>query len=111
MNSKDSSLLRIERALDRVERTLKMIDTRVSQLHAAANFSKNKNNSTNFSKNKNNSTNLSKNKNTRRTNAKVGYFAAKSKPPVSSKQPTLFGRGHRQTNENFVKLKINPIIY
>ena len=45
MNSKDSSLLRIERALDRVERTLKMIDTRVSQLHAAANFSKNKNNS------------------------------------------------------------------
>ena len=84
MNSKNSSLLRIERALDRVERTLKMIDTRVGQLHAAANFSKNK------------------------SRAKVdgGYFGTRAKP-------TLFGRpspvaaAHRKTNYNFVKLKIN----
>ena len=86
MNSTNSSLLRIERALDRVERTLKMIDTRVGQLHAAANFSK-------------------KNNNTKTNNTKKSgsYFA---------KRPELFGRpvntrsivGRRKTNHNFAKL-------
>lgn len=85
MNSKNSTLLRIERALDRVERTLKMIDTRVGQLHAAANFSKNKSNSA-----------------TRTKVSGGGYFG----------KSALFGRpspaaAHRKTNYNFVKLKIN----
>ena len=87
MNSKNSSLLRIERALDRVELKLKMIDTRVGQLHAAANFNKKINSGVKKTK-------------------ETGYFASKSKPVPRTKPtpPTLFGRGDRS---NYAKLTIN----
>lgn len=83
MNSKNSSLLRIERALDRLELKLKMIDTRVGQLHAAANFNKTPNSGVKKTK-------------------EVGYFASKSKPVP--RPPILFGRGPRS---NYAKLTIN----
>jgi len=84
MNNNKSVLVRIEQTLDRMERRLKMIDTRVGQLHAAANFSLNKYNT---------------NKKAKKSGG--SYFA----------KPTLFGRAQpagparRKTNHNFAKLK------
>lgn len=86
-NTNKSVLVRIEQTLDRMEQRLKMIDTRVGQLHAAANFSLTKYNTTTASKKK----------------ATGSYFA----------RPSLFGRAQaaasgparRKTNHNFAKLK------
>lgn len=89
-----SVLVRIEQTLDRMERRLKMIDTRVGQLHAAANFSLNKYNKSTTAKAG------------PKKNMKGGsYFA--------SNRPVLFGRAQaaaslpvrRKTNSNFAKLK------
>lgn len=80
MNNNKSVLVRIEQALDRMERRLKMIDTRVGQLHAAANFSLNK-------------------YNTKKSGG--SYFA---KPTLFGRaQPA--GPARRKTNHNFAKLK------
>ena len=86
-----SVLVRIEQTLDRMERRLKMIDMRVGQLHAAANFSLNKYNT--------------KKATGPKKNVKGGSYFAK---------PALFGRAQasysgpvrRKTNANFAKLKL-----
>lgn len=90
-NNNKSVLVRIEQALDRMEQRIKMIDTRVGQLHAAANFSLNKYNT---------------------TTAKTGPKKNKGSSYFASNRPVLFGRAQtakgpvrRKTNSNFAKLK------
>jgi hypothetical protein len=88
MNNNKSVLVRIEQALDRMERRLKMIDTRVGHLHAAANFSLNKYNTSTRPK-----------KNT------GGSYFASSRPTLFGKAQTSPGPVRRKTNSNFAKLK------
>lgn len=84
-NNNKSVLVRIEQTLDRMERRLKMIDTRVGHLHAAANFSLNKYNTTGPKK-----------------KASGSYFA-KNKPVLFGRA-TSSGPARRKTNHNFAKL-------
>ena len=86
-------LVRIEQALDRVERRLKMIDTRVGQLHAAANFSIDKYNTPKNKKNK-----------PIKKNTGGGYFA-KNRPMLFGRASDPPGPARRLTNSNFAKMR------
>lgn len=92
MNNNKSVLVRIEKALDRMDRRLKMIDTRVGHLHAAANFSINKYNTTPKQNN--------------RKNTSGGSYFAKNRPVLFGRPPSEpRGPVRRKTDSNFAKLK------